>query len=859
MEKNYLEDTIYLLEDFYGNSFDIKSGDEIEKIIRGKYFIKKLLSESSYSKLYLVEYENKDYVCKIMLEENFYPYLENEYKILRDFSHPNIIQAINYYEANRVEPPILLLEYLEGSKLFDFKDRSLIEKIKISLDLIKIYYDLECLKLIHGDIKSDNIIIDKEARIKLIDFGLGNKYNLPKGSIKYMSPETLLSNIKDLKSEIYSLALNIFELIYFYPFNELDIKNSIENDKIPLQSDIYLSLILTKATLRDRNLRYSSFYDFLKELEKYYFLLRLSNEEEFISKEKFSTLFSKEFPNYLFNEFYYDFYSSKKNIKNNLDNFSKLDFLIDLYIPYENYRISPSIDIFFKELSEIYVINDLEKLRQYIVNKINYKLNLLDFSIEMNKGKDLEKQMLFHDLLKLYKEISRKGSREAEYNLALMYKEGKKVDKNLEKAFLHFYNLAEIEYTQGIYQLAQLYQKGLACNKDLKKAREYLEKGAKLGHLGCQNSLGIAYRYAYGVEKNLEKACYWYEKAARGGHIAAQNNIGFMYKNGLGVEQNYEEACNWYRLSSKSGNSSAQVNLAFMYKNALGVNKDLKEAFYWYKKASEQGNISAQVNLGRFYQEGWTVEKDYKLALKLYNAGVKVGNEQALTYFAYLLQNGLGIDKDEGKAKLLYEKAIQNGFSLAQYYYGKFLIEGSIKDYEQGIKYLKKAAKQKNIDAQLYLAKLYIEGKFVKKSFEIGKKYYEIAGEEGSTEAFYELGKIYFDGKEVLQNFKKAYGYVYKSAKQGYPPAQLLLGNFYEHGYGIKKDLEEALIWKNLSGELDAEKLNSSNSSLEEKSEIKEDTVSTEDLINENEIHKSDFIQEQKKKIIFFKKKWFNK
>lgn len=868
MEKNRLEDTIYILEDFYGNNFDIKTGDEIGKILRGKYLIKKLLSSSANSKLYLVEYENKEYVAKIMLEENSYSYLENENKILEEFSSPSMIQAINFYEANRIEPPILLLEYIKGSKLSDYKENSIHDKIKLVLDLTKAYYELERNNLIHGDIKNDNIIIDENGSIKLIDFGLGNKYNVAQGSVKYMSPETLFSSIKDIQSEIYSLSLNIFEFIYNYPYNELDIKNSIALDKIPLGSDIYLRLILAKGLAKEREFRYKSFYELLINLEKYYFILKLYEKDEVFSKEKFLNVFTENFPNDLLDSFFYDYYKSKKNMINNLENLENLDFLIEYYIEYENYRLTSNFNILYEELNKIFNIENVERLRTYIINKINTKLDLLDFSQELNRASKLEKQMLFKDLIDLYRNLASKGSREAEYNLAFIYKEGKNVDQNIKKAFYHFENLAKIKYPQGIYQIALMYQKGEGCEKDLKKSKEYLEEGANLGHLGCQNSLGIAYRYAYGVEKDINKAFYWYEKSALGGHVGAQNNVGFMHKNGLGVEQSYEKAFYWYKLSAESGNSSAQVNLAFMYKNGLGIKKDLKEAFHWYKKASEQGNISAQVNLGKFYQEGWTVPRDYKLAVKLYQAGVNAENEQAMTYYAYLLQHGFGTNKDEAKAKNLYEKAIKNGFSLAQYYYGKFLIEGSIKDYELGLKYLKKASKQKNAEAQLYIAKLYIEGRGVEKSFVSAKKWYEIAVEDGSSQALYELGKIYFEGKEALQNYKKAFDYVYKSAKQGNSQAQSLLGHFYEHGYGVKKDLGEALMWKNLSGEFNLDNINFDTIDETEKEEEKNVLESLNSLDNkeDNSIVDSSVENTEKskedstiKKSGFFKKKWFNK
>ena len=829
MANEIYEKTQYILEDFYGNSFDLNSGDEPGKIIRGKYTIEKTIGSGLNSKLYLVSYQDKKYVAKIMTDKNYYQYLQNEYEILKNISSDNVVKTLAFYEENPVEPPILLLEYIEGEK--PNKNLGFSDKIKLVSQLSRVYSELEKENIIHGDIKGDNIIIDLNGNIKLIDFGLGNSYNNPKGTVKYIAPETLKKGVKNIRSEIYSFCVFVFEFLYEYPYKGRDIKDGILYEKIELGEDIWVKLILSKGLHKDASMRYTSFAELMEELSLINFILEIENTDE--NYETFSDSFSEIFPQKELKIFYYDYYLYTKGKTSKLNSLDSIGFLVDLYIRHYSFRIQKeAIAIMKNELAKIYPDMDYDNLYQYTKGKIKDALQKLDFDVELKKADELQKSMQPEEAIRIYKKLILKGSVEAEYSMATMYRQGKGTEIDKEKYLMHLQNLAEIDHEQSLYQLGLAFQKGEDFDINYREAKNYYERAAALGHLGSQNNLGIFYRFGYGCEKNYEEAFRCFKKAAEGGHVGAQNNLGFMYKNGYGCEKDYEQAFYWYRLSSEEGNSSAQVNLAFLFREGLGTEHSMEKAFYWYKKASENGNTTAIVNLGKFYQEGWGTRRDYALAAKLYKAGAKENNDLASTYLAYLYQYGLGVEKNEALAKTLYEKVIKKGFSTAQYYYGRFLIEASAKDYEQGIKYLKKAAKQKNSDAQLYLAKLFLEGKVVVKSFTNAKKWYEIAINEGSSQGLYEMGRIYFEGKEVLQNYKKAFDYTYQGAKLGNKDAQSFLGYLYENGYGTKKDMGEALMWKNLAGV--TREANPSESSFVEESEDKVEKVEEEILENKD-------------------------
>lgn len=168
-------------------------------------------------------------------------YLNKEMKIQRELKHQNITQLLDtkYIDiTGDLKIPCLVMDYAAYGDLYHFQN-NLIKK-KTSTETAICYFTKQILesinychrtKLIHMDIKPQNILIDENINVKLSDFSVSLSYLNIKDKIKlplagtslYMSPEVLGKEEIDVKDaekiDLYSLGMLIFNLAFAeYPY-----------------------------------------------------------------------------------------------------------------------------------------------------------------------------------------------------------------------------------------------------------------------------------------------------------------------------------------------------------------------------------------------------------------------------------------------------------------------------------------------------------------------------------------------------------------------------------------------------------------------------------------------------------------
>lgn len=185
-------------------------------------------------------------VTKFILKEKLTPHfmvtadddreIPMEVYLLSTVKHPNIVTVLDVYENDKFFQ-LVMEKHGSGMDLFEFIDRRPMMDEQLGSFIFRQIVDaidyLHSLKILHRDIKDENIIIDQSFHVKLIDFGSatfmeeGKLFSTFYGTTEYCSPEVLAGNkYAGPELEIWSLGVTLFVLIFFEnPF--LDIEETL--------------------------------------------------------------------------------------------------------------------------------------------------------------------------------------------------------------------------------------------------------------------------------------------------------------------------------------------------------------------------------------------------------------------------------------------------------------------------------------------------------------------------------------------------------------------------------------------------------------------------------------------------------
>ncbi|MDF2485932.1 MAG: hypothetical protein K0R46_2100 [Herbinix sp.] len=136
-------------------------------------------------------------------------------------SHPNIVNVYDVGDDSGLH--YIVMELVEGITLKRFIERKGKLEVKEAVGIgIQISQGMEAAHdnhIIHRDIKPQNIIISRDGKVKVTDFGIAKATNSntitsnAMGSVHYLSPEQARGGYSDEKSDIYSLGVTLYEML----------------------------------------------------------------------------------------------------------------------------------------------------------------------------------------------------------------------------------------------------------------------------------------------------------------------------------------------------------------------------------------------------------------------------------------------------------------------------------------------------------------------------------------------------------------------------------------------------------------------------------------------------------------------
>lgn len=169
---------------------------------------------------------NRNVAIKILKQEysndaKFVAKFRAEAQSVAGLSHPNIVNVYDVGEDNDLY--YIVMELVEGITLKKFIEKKgrleINEAIGIGIQIAQGIEEAHKNHIIHRDIKPQNIIISKEGKVKVTDFGIAKAATSntitsnAMGSVHYISPEQARGGYSDEKSDIYSLGVTLYEML----------------------------------------------------------------------------------------------------------------------------------------------------------------------------------------------------------------------------------------------------------------------------------------------------------------------------------------------------------------------------------------------------------------------------------------------------------------------------------------------------------------------------------------------------------------------------------------------------------------------------------------------------------------------
>ena len=215
-----------------------------------------------------------------------------EAKAAAALSHPNIVAVQDQgWNQSGVPAVFLVMELIEGSTLREYLNERGRFEIKDAINyltpILSALTAAHALGIVHRDMKPENILISKEGRIKIADFGLARgeiigstmtaESSVILGSVSYLSPEQVQRGIADARSDVYAVGIVAFEMLTgekpFIGDTPIQIAYMHVNQDIPSprskRKDIPQALddLISRATSRDPDMRPRDAGEFLSALE----------------------------------------------------------------------------------------------------------------------------------------------------------------------------------------------------------------------------------------------------------------------------------------------------------------------------------------------------------------------------------------------------------------------------------------------------------------------------------------------------------------------------------------------------------------------------------------------------------------
>ncbi len=278
-----------------------------------RYDVVEKISETQTNVIYKVTESGTEKVLALKLlksnEPDIISQFKKEYFILQTLSHPNIVKVYDFksFKKGEKDNHYFTMEYVDGVPFNQYFLKKNYSKFSsLFLDALNVLDFIHRKGYLHCDLKPTHILIDKDGKVKLVDFGFAQfekKITSEEvgGTLRYIAPEILKGEKPDMRTDIYSMGIIAYESL-----TGKDVYDEGKTSKI-LEAVLYKSLhpfkhkdkdipdflyeVILRMGDKDRVNRFASFdsiVDVVKRRGKY------TKEKKYVEKILYSDFIGRE-------------------------------------------------------------------------------------------------------------------------------------------------------------------------------------------------------------------------------------------------------------------------------------------------------------------------------------------------------------------------------------------------------------------------------------------------------------------------------------------------------------------------------------------------------------------------------------
>ena len=263
------------------------------QFLQNRYEILELIGSGGMSDVYKARCHKLDRLVaiKVLKEElssdaSFVAKFKMEAQAAAGLSHPNIVSVYDVVDEGQLH--YIVMELIEGITLKTYIARKgkldAKETVGIAIQVAQGIAAAHEQNIIHRDIKPQNMIISRDGKVKVADFGIARVVTAQTqgssavGSVHYISPEQARGGYSDARSDIYSLGITMYEMVTGrLPFEgDNTVAVAIAHVEEPItrpsiyEPDIPVSLenIILKCTEKKPERRYASVTEVITDLRR---------------------------------------------------------------------------------------------------------------------------------------------------------------------------------------------------------------------------------------------------------------------------------------------------------------------------------------------------------------------------------------------------------------------------------------------------------------------------------------------------------------------------------------------------------------------------------------------------------------